>query len=86
MLVSILITTYDHGRFLGDAIESAAAQEYEPLELVIIDDGSRDDSQRVIARAQSLHRMRFRRFASLRLRPRMGPPTDRLGLQCRPFG
>ena len=42
--VSILINNYNYGRFLGDAIRSALAQSYTNLEIVVVDDGSTDNS------------------------------------------
>ena len=47
-LVSILINNYNYGRYLGVAIESALAQTYRRLEVVVVDDGSTDDSREVI--------------------------------------
>jgi glycosyltransferase involved in cell wall biosynthesis len=48
--VSVIITCYNHARFLGDAIESALAQSYPPAEVVVVDDGSTDDTALVCAR------------------------------------
>ncbi len=42
--VSILINNYNYGRFLGDAIRSALAQSYANCEIVVVDDGSTDNS------------------------------------------
>lgn len=42
--VSVVIPSYNHARFIGEAIESVLAQTMSSLELIIIDDGSRDDS------------------------------------------
>ena len=49
-LVSILINNYNYGRFVSEAIESALAQTYEHIEIIVVDDGSTDDSLEVIAR------------------------------------
>lgn len=49
-LVSIVIPCYDHARFLGEAIESALAQTWPQVEVVVVDDGSRDDSADVASR------------------------------------
>lgn len=46
--VSIVINNYNYGRFIGDAIESALAQTYPHVEVIVVDDGSTDDSRRVI--------------------------------------
>ena len=47
-LVSILINNYNYGRYLGVAIDSALAQTYGRVEVVVVDDGSTDDSREVI--------------------------------------
>jgi glycosyltransferase involved in cell wall biosynthesis len=49
-LVSIAINNFNYGRFVGDAIESALAQRYPHVEVIVVDDGSTDDSHRVIER------------------------------------
>ena len=48
-LVSIVIPCYNQGRYLGDAIESARRQSHEPVEVIVVDDGSTDDTARVSA-------------------------------------
>ncbi len=49
-MVSVVIANHNRGRQVGRAIESALAQRYEPLEVVVVDDGSTDDSREVISR------------------------------------
>ncbi len=49
-LVTILINNFNYGRFLLEAIESALGQTYQPVEVLVVDDGSTDDSREVIAR------------------------------------
>ncbi|HSM57577.1 MAG TPA: glycosyltransferase, partial [Candidatus Sulfomarinibacteraceae bacterium] len=47
-LVSIVINNYNYGHFLRDAIDSALQQTYDPLEVIVVDDGSTDDSHAII--------------------------------------
>jgi glycosyltransferase involved in cell wall biosynthesis len=51
-LVSIVVLCHNYGRFLSEALESALAQDYPRLELIVIDDGSTDDSLEVASRYQ----------------------------------
>lgn len=48
-LVSILINNYNYGQFLADAIDSALNQTYPHIEVVVVDDGSYDNSREIIA-------------------------------------
>jgi len=46
--VSVLIPSYNHARFLAQTIESILSQSYADFELIIIDDGSIDNSREII--------------------------------------
>ena len=48
LLVSIIINNYNYGRFLSQAIDSALGQTYSPVEVIVVDDGSTDDSRAII--------------------------------------
>ena len=48
--VAIVINNYNYGRFLGQCIESALKQTRPPDELIVVDDGSTDESREVIVR------------------------------------
>ena len=41
-LISVMIGAYNAAPYLGEAIESVFAQDYEPIELIVVDDGSTD--------------------------------------------
>lgn len=47
-LVSVLILNYNYAKYLRKAVESVASQTYSAIELIIIDDGSIDDSRKEI--------------------------------------
>ena len=49
-LVSVIMPCYNAADYIGETIESVLAQTYENWELLIVDDGSTDDSLSVIAR------------------------------------
>jgi len=48
--VAVVIAAYNHARFLPDALGSVLAQTIAPAEIVLIDDGSTDDTEEVAAR------------------------------------
>lgn len=47
-LVSVVLPVYNHARYVADAIRSVLDQDWRPLEIIIIDDGSSDGSLEVI--------------------------------------
>jgi CMP-N-acetylneuraminic acid synthetase len=57
-LVTVYITNHNYGRFLAQAIESVFAQTMTEFELLVIDDGSTDDSRSVIERYSGDPRVR----------------------------
>lgn len=46
--VAVVIPTFNHARFLADAIRSARAQSRCPDEIIVVDDGSEDDPREVV--------------------------------------
>ncbi|MGH9158671.1 MAG: glycosyltransferase family A protein [Vicinamibacteraceae bacterium] len=47
-LVSVIVLNHNYARYLKQCIDSALAQDYEPLEVIVVDDGSTDESRAVI--------------------------------------
>jgi glycosyltransferase involved in cell wall biosynthesis len=46
-LVSVIITSYNQGKYLNDSIESLLNQSYKNWECIIINDGSEDDTEKI---------------------------------------
>jgi len=47
MKVSIIIPCYRQAHYLANAIESCLAQTYKPIEIIVVNDGSDDDTEQV---------------------------------------
>ena len=61
-LVSVVIPSYNHENFVQDSIQSVIDQTYQNIELIIIDDGSKDNSIVKIREMIELCKRRFVRF------------------------
>lgn len=48
-LISVILPTFNHGRFISNAIESILSQTYNNFELIIIDNYSEDNTESVVA-------------------------------------
>jgi glycosyltransferase involved in cell wall biosynthesis len=59
--VSVVIPCYNQGRFLGEAIASAGAQGNLVSEIVVVDDGSTDETSAVVTRDRSVTYLRQER-------------------------
>lgn len=75
-LISVIITNYNYAQYVGESIKSVLAQTYKNMEVIIIDDGSTDESCRVIEQyARDDIRVNF-----VRQKNRGVVPTRNLGL------
>lgn len=59
-LVSVIIASYNHAPYIEASIESVLRQSYPHIELLVVDDGSQDESVERIRRLQELHGFDFR--------------------------
>ena len=46
--ISVIIPTYNYGRFIREAIDSALSQSFPALEVIVVDDGSTDDTSQIL--------------------------------------
>jgi glycosyltransferase involved in cell wall biosynthesis len=72
-LVSVVIATYNMGRYLPPAVQSVLAQSYPNVEVQIVDDGSTDDTPAIVRQWDNNPRVRVHRQSNgLRRLPRRG--------------
>ena len=49
-LITVYITNHNYGKYLNRAIKSVLVQSFKNFELIVIDDGSNDSSEKIIKR------------------------------------
>ena len=59
-IVSVIIASFNHAPYIAQSIQSVLAQSYPQVELLVIDDGSTDDSVKRIEALQAIHGFDFR--------------------------
>lgn len=63
-LISIIITNYNYGKYVGEAIDSIMAQTYPNIELIVINDGSTDNSDSVIRKKVNQYKEKTIRYVT----------------------
>ncbi|HEX3151700.1 MAG TPA: glycosyltransferase [Gemmataceae bacterium] len=63
--VSVVVTTRNYGRYLAGALRSVLAQTFADLEIIVIDDGSADDTPEVVRPFLSDDRVHYHRTDGL---------------------
>ncbi|WP_138441575.1 glycosyltransferase family 2 protein [Marinobacter alexandrii] len=75
-LVSVVIATYNMAQYLPAAIESVLAQTWKNLEVIVVDDGSEDDTEHQMQRFYGDKRVRY-----IRTENRGQPKAKNLGVK-----
>ena len=47
-LVSVVLPVFNGEKYIGETLESIEAQTYRPMELIVVDDGSTDDTMKIV--------------------------------------
>lgn len=62
-LVSVVMPTYNHGKYVGRAIDTVLGQTYREFELIVIDNHSEDDTESIVtARALKDSRIKYKKY------------------------
>lgn len=60
-LVSVIIPNYNYAHYLRETIDSVLAQTYERIEIIVVDDGSKDASKKILESYGDLIRTKFQK-------------------------
>ena len=58
-LVSVVVSSYNHEKYIATCLQSILEQTYPNLELIVIDDGSGDDTPNIVADLAGKHSFQF---------------------------
>jgi glycosyltransferase involved in cell wall biosynthesis len=64
--ISVIVSCYNHEKYIEECILSIVRQPYKPLELIVVDDGSADNSPEILLRLRNAYNF------ILELHPHMG--------------
>jgi len=62
-LVSVIVPIYNGAQYIGEALDSIAAQDYAPMEIIVVDNGSTDDGPSIVE-ARGLTLLRAERLGA----------------------
>jgi glycosyltransferase involved in cell wall biosynthesis len=55
LLVSVIVPSYNQGKFLQETLDSIFSQDYRPLDVIVVDGASKDDTVSILERAAAEH-------------------------------
>jgi glycosyltransferase involved in cell wall biosynthesis len=65
-LISVLVPAYNHARYIWSCLDSILSDEYPNLEVIVLDDGSTDQTYRLIGEWFSTHGHRLNHYLLMR--------------------
>lgn len=80
-LVSVVIPTYNRAHCINQALTSLVRQSYRPLEILVVDDGSEDETHQVVERFISMHADHDLLFKLLYQKNAGAPTARNLGIK-----
>jgi alpha-1,3-rhamnosyltransferase len=63
-LVSVIVPSYNHADFVAECLQSIFAQSYDNIELIVLDDGSKDNSVEILEELKKQHEFIFEHHAN----------------------
>jgi alpha-1,3-rhamnosyltransferase len=75
-LVSIIVISYNCASYILETLESARAQTYQNIEIIVTDDGSQDNTLEIVETWMSNNSNRFKRSLIVRSETNTGTPKN----------